>query len=109
MSESDKSKEVKAFTENLSKQAQNLKSKMLSEIAQAVWAILNRNGFNKTIEISFYKFRDTHMSRYELVASVKDREQDKLVDEFFENKSMDEFQSALKNFSWAVENANKPN
>ena len=109
MSESDKSKEVKAFTDSLSKQAQDLKSKMLSEIAQAVWIILDKNGLNEDIEISFYKSSDRYMDRYEHVASVKDREQDKRINEFFEKKSMDEFQSALQNFAWAVENANKFN
>ena len=109
MSEPDKSKEVKAFTDNLSKQAQHLKSKMLSEIAQAVGVILDRNEWNQTIEISFYKLRHSYMNRFDHAASAKDKEQNKLMDEFFEKKSMDEFQSALKDFAWAVENANKSN
>lgn len=93
----------KVFTENLSNKANADKIKFQSEIAAAIMHICSRYNLRETsLNFRYYEQYSSYSGNQPFVSFEKDTE--KRIKEFFAQRSMDQFQEALNNFAWAVQN-----
>lgn len=101
--------ETEQFKKNLqSKASADLKA-MQEEMAKALSPIFDRYGFGREVNFTLRFYR--HYSSYTysgnsgyVPSTSFDEKEIKKINEHFERKSIEDFQDALKNFAWAVQN-----
>lgn len=93
----------KVFTKNLSNKANADQAKFQSEIATAIMQICSRYNLQRpNLNFRYYEQYSSYSGNQSFVSFEKDSE--KMIKEFFAQRSMDQFQEALNNFAWAVQN-----
>lgn len=98
------------FEKNLQKRADKQYADMMREIGESVQGVLHKNGIlngNITFSLSYSSYHDSYSDnprygRIRPIVKINDEPRE-AIRKHFEEKCLTEFEEALKNFAWAVE------